>query len=248
MYLCAMIEERLDKILIQRGLVKTRGIAEKTIREIGVKVNGKLITKSGRKFSTDCIIELVKEDLSFSSIGAAKLEDAIKNWSLEITGKMILEIGCRDAFTEVLINHNAAKTYSIGLATNELDRVVSKHQDVVDLSDMMVREINSNTITDVVDGCVINQKTLSLKSVFPFVNPVLKSGGFVIALIHLELEVDKQFVSKTGFIKKKSLLYPTIQEIKTAGESNNLEYKGHITSPIIGESGNQEFLMFFIKK
>jgi 23S rRNA (cytidine1920-2'-O)/16S rRNA (cytidine1409-2'-O)-methyltransferase len=243
-----MTDERLDKILIQRGLVESRGEAEKTIREIGVKVNGKLVTKSGRKFPTSCVIELVQEDVSLSSIGAAKLEDAIKKWSPEITGKTILEIGCRDAFTEVLINHNASKVYSLGSAINKLELPISEHKNVIDLSDMLVREINSNTIPDVIDGCIVNQQTLSLKKILPFVHPTLKSGGFVITLIRVDLEVDKQYVSKTGLVKKKKLFPKVIEDIKAIGATNNLHYRGHITSPIIGESGNQEFLMFFTKK
>jgi 23S rRNA (cytidine1920-2'-O)/16S rRNA (cytidine1409-2'-O)-methyltransferase len=246
-YLCHMIEERLDKILIQRGLADNRGKAEKIIREIGVKVNGKLVTKNGRRFPTNCNIELIQEDVAYSSMGAAKLEEALKIWSPDILDKKILEIGCRDAFTEVLINQNAGRVYSIGLGVNQLDINISGHKNVIDRSDMLVREINSNSIPELLDGCVINEQTLSLSKILPFVHPTLKSGGFVIALIRVELEVDKQYVSKTGLVKKKKLFPQTIEEVKAVGITNNLVYQGHITSPIIGESGNQEFLMYFLK-
>lgn len=242
-----MNEERLDKILIQRGLVANRGEAEKTICEIGVRVNGKLITKQGRKFTEDCVIELVKEDTPFSSIGSAKLEEALKKWSPEIAGKTIMEIGCRDAFTEVLIDRDAKKIYSVGLGFNSLEDEILENDKVVDLNDMLVREINKLTIADELDGCTINQNRHSLSKVFAFIHPIIKKGGFVIALIRVENEVEKLYVAKSGLVKKKNLFYPTIQKVKAAGETNNLEYKGHITSPIIGESGNQEFLMFFTK-
>lgn len=243
-----MIEERLDKILIQRGLIDTRGKAEKIIREIGVKVNGKLVTKNGRRFPTDCEIELIQEDTSYSSIGSAKLEEAIKTWSPNIKGNVIMEIGCRDAFAEVLINNKAKKVYSVGLGINKLNEEISEHNTVIDLSDMFVREVNSNTIPDQLNGCIINEQTQSLSKILPFVHPILESGGFVIALIRVELEVDKQYVSKTGLVKKKKLFPKTIEQVKSYGDTNNLAYKGHITSPIIGESGNQDYLMFFEKK
>ncbi len=243
-----MIEERLDKIIIQRGLIETRGKAEKIIREIGVKVNGKLVTKNGRRFPTDCIIELIQEDSSYSSIGSAKLEEALKHWSIEVADQTIMEIGCRDSFTEVLANQKAKKIYSVGLGINHLDEEIASNENVVDLSDMFVREVNSNTIADMLDGCIINEQTQSLSKIFPFVHPILKSGGFVVALIRVELEVEKQYVSKTGLVKKKKLFPKTIEKVKSYGTTNNLEYIGHITSPIIGESGNQEYLMFFTKK
>ena len=113
---------------------------------------------------------------------------------------------------------------------------------------MLVREINSNTIPEVIDGCVVNMQDLSLQKILPFVHPTLKPGSFVIAMIRVNLEVEKQYVSKTGLVKKKKLFPKVIEDIKIVGETNNLQYNGHITSPIIGESGNQEFLMFFTKK
>lgn len=243
-----MIEERLDKILIQRGLTDTRGKAEKIIREIGVKVNGKLITKNGRRFPSDCTIELIEKNNSYSSIGSVKLEEALNTWTPKISGQTIMEIGCRDAFTEVLVNQNVKKVFSLGLGINKLGEAISSKESVVDLSNMLVREVNSNTISELLDGCVINEQTQSLSKIFPFVHPVLKSEGFVIALIRVELEVDKQYISKNGLVKKKKLFPKTIELVKSYGNTNNLEYKGHITSPIIGESGNQEFLMFFTKK
>ena len=78
------MEERLDKILIQRKLVTTRTRAEKIIREVGVKVDGKLITKSGKKVPVDCIIEMVEEEIPWVSRGALKLIEALNEWNPEI--------------------------------------------------------------------------------------------------------------------------------------------------------------------
>ena len=80
-YLCGMGEERLDKILIQRKLVTTRVRAEKIIRETGVLVNGKLVTKTGKRFPLDCEIEMLAEEIPWVSRGAIKLLAAIEKWN-----------------------------------------------------------------------------------------------------------------------------------------------------------------------
>ena len=78
------MEERIDKILVQRNLAETRVKAEKIIQEIGVKVYGKLVTKPGKKFAIDCEIDMISEDLPWVSIDSLKLIEAISNWKLTI--------------------------------------------------------------------------------------------------------------------------------------------------------------------
>ena len=88
-----MQEERLDKILIQRNLVTTRTRAEQIIREVGVKVDGKLVTKTGKKFPVDCVIELVEEEIPWVSRAALKLIDALEAWSPKISKGVFLDVG-----------------------------------------------------------------------------------------------------------------------------------------------------------
>jgi len=112
-----MEEERLDKLLVQLNLVSTRVRAEKIIKEDGVKVNGVLITKTGKRFPIDSKIELVAEEIPWVSRGALKLIGAIEKWPLEINGKTFIDIGASTGgFTEVLLKNGASKVYCVDVA------------------------------------------------------------------------------------------------------------------------------------
>ena len=87
------MEERLDKILLQRNLVSSRVRAEQMIREVGVRVDGKLINKTGKKFSVDCKIEIIQEEIPWVSRGALKIIEAIELWKPAINGGTMMDIG-----------------------------------------------------------------------------------------------------------------------------------------------------------
>ena len=87
------MEERLDKLLIQRNLVSSRVRAEQIIREIGVRVDGKMITKTGKKFPVDCKIEMIQEEIPWVSRGALKLIEAFNKWNPSVEGGVFLDIG-----------------------------------------------------------------------------------------------------------------------------------------------------------
>jgi 23S rRNA (cytidine1920-2'-O)/16S rRNA (cytidine1409-2'-O)-methyltransferase len=99
------MEERLDKILIQRGLISTRVRAEKMILETGVKVAGKLINKPGKKFPIDIDIEMLAEEIPWVSRGAFKLLQALETWKIDVTGLTAIDLGASTGgFTEVLLS------------------------------------------------------------------------------------------------------------------------------------------------
>ena len=142
------MEERLDKILLQRNLVSTRTRAEKIIREVGVKVDGKLITKTGKKFPTDCVIEMVAEEIPWVSRGALKLVEAIEKWDLIIKGKAFMDIGASTGgFTQVLLENGAEKVFCVDVGKNQLHKKIDEDQRTVNLEKTHVRELTSKLIT-----------------------------------------------------------------------------------------------------
>ena len=244
-----MEEERLDKILVQRRLVSTRVRAEKIIRETGVKVNGKLITKTGKKFPVDCKIEMLAEELPWVSRGAIKLLEAINVWKPEITNGTFMDVGASTGgFTEVLLKNNATKVYCIDVGTKQLNSKIQEDPRVVNLEKTNVRELTDKLIDGKTDGCVIDVSFISLTKVLPFVQTFLKPDAFVIALIKPQFEVGKKNVGKGGIVRNKKL-YPTvIENIKEQANLNRLAYLDHIPSPILGSNGNKEFLMLLRKE
>lgn len=240
--------ERLDKILIQRNLVSTRTRAEEIIRNSGVIVDGKLITKTGKKFPVDCEIKMIEEEIPWVSRGALKLIAALDEWNPEIMGKTFMDIGASTGgFTEVLLSKGATKVFCVDVGTDQLHPKVKEDPRVINLEKTHVRELNNRLIPEEVDGCVIDVSFISLKKVLPFIHSLIKDGGFIIALVKPQFEVGKDNIGKGGIVKNKQLYPQVINDIKEAAALNNMHAVGKIESPILGGDGNQEFLMYFKK-
>lgn len=243
-----MGEERLDKILIQRKLVTTRVRAEKIIRETGVLVNGKLVTKTGKRFPMDCKIEMLAEEIPWVSRGAIKLIAGIEKWNPTIDGGTFMDIGASTGgFTEVLLTNKASKVFCVDVGTGQLHERIESDERVVNLEKTHVRELTPKLITEECDGCVIDVSFISLEKIFPFIHSFLKPGAFVIALVKPQFEVGKKNVGKGGIVKDKKLYPIVIENIKRLGTLNNLTFIDLADSPILGGDGNKEFLIYFKK-
>ncbi|GAB5416417.1 MAG: TlyA family rRNA (cytidine-2'-O)-methyltransferase [Crocinitomicaceae bacterium] len=243
-----MEEERLDKILIQRKLVTTRTRAEQIIRETGVKVNGKLITKTGKKFPLDCEIEMIAEEIPWVSRGAFKLIDGIKEWNPSIEGSVLLDIGASTGgFTQVLLENKAAKVYCVDVGSKQLHQKINDDPKTINLEKTHVRELTPKLIPELADGCVIDVSFISLEKIFPFVHSFMKENAWMIALVKPQFEVGKKNIGKGGVVKDKKLFPEVIENIKQSAFRNNLQCEAVIDSPILGGDGNREFLMYLKK-
>ena len=242
------MEERLDKILVQRNLVETRVKAEKLIQEIGVKVFGKLVTKPGKKFPLDCKIDIISEDFPWISIDSIKLVEAISKWNLKIENGNFLDVGILNgAFTEVLLKNNAKKVYALNPIKDTTISIYKGDERIIDFSGTYLRELTFNNVTDEIDGCVIDEPNLSMDKILPFIHPFLKTGGFVVAVIKPQLEVGKEHLKNNGVVRN-TLGYPEMFEsLKKIGETNNLKFIDEINSPIAGKDGQQEFIVLYRK-
>lgn len=239
-----MAEERLDKLIIERKLVSTRVRAEKIIEETGVLVNGKLITKAGKKFPTDVEIVLLAEEIPWVSRGALKLLKAVEEWQLDFMDKVVLDIGASTGgFTEVALHDDAKQVFCVDVGSKQLHEKIKADQRVVNLEKTHVRELNHNLIPQLVDSCVIDVSFISLEKIFPFIHAFIKTGGEVIALVKPQFEVGKEHVSKKGLVKNEQLFPTVIEKIKQAGLKNNFIFEAYCDSPILGGDGNKEFLM-----
>lgn len=243
------MEERLDKILIQRKLVSSRTRAEKIIKEVGVKVDGKLITKTGKKFHVDCTIEMIEDEIPWVSRGALKLIEAIDQWRPLIKGKTFIDIGASTGgFTQVLIDQGAKKVFCVDVGKDQLHAILKDNPKTVNLEKTHVRELTNQLITEQIDGCVIDVSFISLEKIFPFIHSFIQPGGFVVALVKPQFEVGKKNIGKGGIVRDTKLYSVVLENVKQWGLSNNLDYQKHTTSPILGGDGNREFLMLFAKK
>lgn len=242
------MEERLDKILVQRNLVSSRVRAEEIIREYGVKVDGKLITKTGKKFPIDCTVELIKEEIPYVSRGALKLLEALNKWQIELKEGIAMDIGASTGgFTEVLLERGVSKVYAIDVGKDQLHPNLVSDTRVVNLEKTHVRELTDRIIPEPINYCVVDVSFISLTKIFPFIHSFLTPDAIIIVLVKPQFEVGKEHVAKGGIVKNKSLYPVVIDTIQQVALQNNLKYISHCESPILGGDGNMEFLMLLKK-
>jgi 23S rRNA (cytidine1920-2'-O)/16S rRNA (cytidine1409-2'-O)-methyltransferase len=241
------MEERIDKLVLQRQLVTSRARAEQMIREHGVRVDGKIITKTGKKVPIDATIELLVEDIPWVSRGALKLLHALDYWQIAPKG-CYLDLGSSTGgFTEVLLSKNVEKVIAIDVGSNQMHPKLRQDERIALHEQTHIRDLTHSIIPNPVEGCVIDLSFISLTKVFPFIHPFLADNATVIALVKPQFEVGKENLNKGGIVKNKLLFKQVLEQVKMVAEENNLVAIEYIDSPILGGDGNHEFL-FLLKK
>lgn len=241
--------ERLDKILINRGLVSTRVRAEELIKETGVLVEGKLLTKPGKKFPVDIKIELLGQELQYVSRGALKLEKALDLWGIDPTGKTVMDIGaCTGGFTELVLERGAKKVFAVDVGRDQLAQKLKEDERVINLEKTHVRELNNKLITEMTQLCVVDVSFISLEKVLPFIHVFMEPGSDLVLLVKPQFEVGKENISKGGIVKDVKLYPGVIEKVQKLAVLSNFIYQDHTESPILGGNGNREFLMHLKRK
>ncbi|MDP4638204.1 MAG: TlyA family RNA methyltransferase [Crocinitomicaceae bacterium] len=244
-----MEEERIDKIIMERALVSSRVRAEELIRKFGVLVNGKLISKPGKKVPVDAEIELISEEIPWVSKGALKLVAAIDEWSFNCTDKVFIDLGASTGgFTEVLLSKGAKKVFGVDVGSNQMHERIKTDERVINLEKTHARDLTEKQITEEIDGLVVDVSFISLEKVIPFVIRFLKPNAEVVLLIKPQFELGRAFLSKGGIVKDVRQYPILLETIKSMCERNQLQWQAYIDSPILGGDGNKEFLGYFKRK
>jgi len=243
-----MEEERIDKIILERGLVSTRVRAEEIIKKYGVKVNGKLYSKPGKKVPTDAVIELLAEEIPWVSSSAFKLIAALDFWKIEVKDQTFIDLGSSTGgFTEVLLDRGLAQSYCVNVGQKQLHAKIKEDSRVINLEKTHARDLTSKLIPEQVDGLVVDVSFISLEKVLPFTIPFLKVKATVLICIKPQFELGPGCLNKAGVVKDTSQYPALLENIKQMALRNQLRWIGYIDSPMLGGDGNAEFLGYFEK-
>lgn len=243
------MEERIDKILLERGLVSTRVRAEELVKKYGVKVNGKLFSKPGKKVPTDAVIELMAEEIPWVSRAAFKLIAALDHWGIAVKDQTFMDLGASTGgFTEVLLSRGLKHCYCVDVGQKQLHERIKNDPRVSNLEKTHARDLTEKLIPEQLDGLVVDVSFISLEKVLPFTIPFLKAGANIILLVKPQFELGPGSLNKAGVVKDTSQYPALLENIKTMALRNQLEWKEFIDSPILGGDGNAEFLGYFQKK
>jgi 23S rRNA (cytidine1920-2'-O)/16S rRNA (cytidine1409-2'-O)-methyltransferase len=243
------MEERLDKLLVDRGLVTSRTRGEELIKNGDVLVNGISVEKPGKKISVDAKILLLNEELTWVSRGALKLLKALEHFQIDVSDKSFIDLGASTGgFTEVLLSKQAKHVYCVDVGHGQLHERIRTNPSITNIEKTHIRELTTAHIPDPIDGIVIDVSFISLEKVLPFTGSFVKESGILVALIKPQFELEKRFLNKHGVVKSASVYPDILKRIEKAAVDSHFEVKGIIDSPIIGGDGNKEFLMYAVKK
>lgn len=238
------MKDRIDKVLTDKGLVTSRSQAKSLIEKGDVTCNGVIVKKAGELIEVDS--ELIVSGTQFVGRGAFKLEKAISEFKLEIKDKIFLDVGASTGgFTEVLLLNHAQKVYAIDVGHNQLAKKLKEDPRVINLEGTNIRELHE--LSELADGAVMDLSFISITKVLDHVSNLLKSQGFLMALIKPQFEAGRDLLPKDGVIKDENLRQKILSEVIAYAEGNGWVHQETIVSPIEGKTGNKEFLSWFKK-
>ncbi|MDC0548187.1 TlyA family RNA methyltransferase [Alphaproteobacteria bacterium] len=244
-----MTKERIDKLLVSSGLAKSREQANSMLMAGTVFVNQKRIDKPGQQITKESEIDVKGKIHPWVSRGGIKLEKAILEYNLDCNCVIALDIGASTGgFTDVLLTKGAKKVYAVDVGYGQLDWKLRQDERVIVSEKTNARFLTDKTIKDTLDVIVCDASFISLKKILPSSLQFLKKNGWLAALIKPQFEVGKGLVGKGGVVRDPNLHEEVKNDIKgwiTSEMKMNL--LGVVESPILGPSGNKEFVIVVTK-
>lgn len=240
-----MNKERLDTLILGRGLASSREAAKRLIMAGNVLANGQVIDKPGTPVSLDAEITL-KEILPFVSRGGLKLKRALEVFGVSVCGKIAVDLGASTGgFTDCLLQEGAARVYAVDVGYGQLAEKLRRDSRVTVIERKNARYLKPEDIGEKADIITIDVSFISLEKVFSSAITLLKEDGIVIALIKPQFEAGREHVGKNGVVKKAEIHKTVIEKVVIDAGRKGLYLKDLTYSPIKGPKGNIEFLGLF---
>jgi 23S rRNA (cytidine1920-2'-O)/16S rRNA (cytidine1409-2'-O)-methyltransferase len=243
--------ERLDVIVVERGLLQSRQAAQAAIMDGGVLVNGNKVTKPGAPIKLDATVELTSnwKGSPFVSRGGLKLERALDVFAIDVSQRICLDLGASTGgFTDCLLKRGAAQVYAIDVGYGQLDWKLRQDPRVVVKERLNARLIKPEDIytddnANKASLAVADLSFISVLKVLPACIPLLTEPAEVVALIKPQFEAGKELVGKGGVVRSKEAHLKVLKDSLRAAEQLNLRSMALTYSPVKGPAGNIEFLV-----
>lgn len=239
-----MTRERIDKVLVERGLAESRTRAQALILAGQVLVREQRIDKPGQLVEPNDDIRIKGETLRYASRGGLKLEAALREFDIDPEGKNCLDVGASTGgFTDCLLQHGAACVWAIDVGHNQLVWRLRQDPRVVVLEGQNARELDPDQFPYRFDLITVDVIFISLTKVLPALVRCLKPDADCVVLIKPQFEVGKGEVGRRGVVTDRSKQKKVLLDIAGSAVGLSLSPIDLIESPILGAEGNREFLM-----
>jgi 23S rRNA (cytidine1920-2'-O)/16S rRNA (cytidine1409-2'-O)-methyltransferase len=233
-------KERLDLLLVQRGLADSRQKAQRLIMAAQVAVGGLVVDKPGARVPLTAAVTL-KSRIPYASRGGLKLDAAIKAFDIDVEGWIAADVGASTGgFTDCLLQGGVRRVYAIDVGYGQLAWTLRQDSRVVVMDRVNARYLRS--LPELVDIATIDVSFISLRLVLPSVLNWLRPGGQIVALIKPQFEAGRDRVGKGGVVKDPAVHQMVLEELLGWAADHDLGIAGLLRSPITGPAGNVEFL------
>ncbi len=242
------MKQRLDQMLVEKGLVENINLAAAYIMEGKVQVKGIVIYKPGYQVQPTDDMSLNLPSVSYVSRGGLKLDGALGTLGIDVTSKVAMDIGSSTGgFTDCLLQHGAEKVFAIDVGYGLLDYKLRQNTRVVLMEGLNFRHFEPKSLSSMIDIATIDVSFISLELILPNVFLCLKNQGVVLALIKPQFELEQAEVERGGIVRSDEKHAKAIAKIEDASKKLGFNVIKVVPSDIKGTKGNQEFFIYLQK-
>jgi 23S rRNA (cytidine1920-2'-O)/16S rRNA (cytidine1409-2'-O)-methyltransferase len=237
------MKQRLDRLLVERGLAESREKAQALIMAGEVTVEGQKAVKPGHSVADSSKIEVTGK-APYVSRGGLKLAAALDGFTIDVTGWVAMDVGASTGgFTDCLLQRGAVRVHAVDVGTGQLDWKIRTDPRVVVHDGINARHLRPEDIGEPVDLITCDVSFISITLILPVVAPILRPEGAMVILVKPQFEVGKGQVGKGGIVRSPELHREACARVEAAVK--NLGFETSIMeSPITGAEGNKEFLLY----
>ena len=242
------MKDRLDVLLVKRGLAESREKAKAVIMSGIVYVDGQKEDKAGQTFADTANIEVRGSTLKYVSRGGLKLEKAMECFDVSVKDKVCMDIGASSGgFTDCMLQNGAKKVYAVDVGHGQLAWKLRNDTRVVVMEKTNIRYVKPEDIGESIDFASIDVSFISLSKVLPAAYNLLGERGEIVALIKPQFEAGRKKVGKKGVVREKSTHIEVIQNCFAYAKENGFFVRELEFSPVKGPEGNIEYLYHLVK-
>ncbi len=247
------MKNRLDKVVFERGLAKSREAARGLILSGSILVGDKKVDKAGALVDRDAIITVASRP-AYVSRGGIKLAGALDRFGINVAGWIAIDVGASTGgFTDCLLQRGAARVYAVDVGYGQLDYTLRQDPRVIVLDRQNIRHLKEGMIPEKADIITIDVSFISVALVIPHLFPLLSERGEIVSLIKPQFEVGKGEVGAGGIVREpaqhQAVLNRISDKVREWGSKNGgFGVKEIVPSPITGKKGNQEFFVHITRQ
>jgi 23S rRNA (cytidine1920-2'-O)/16S rRNA (cytidine1409-2'-O)-methyltransferase len=236
------VKIRLDRLLVERGLVSSRSKAQDLIRRGAVSLGGVVVLKTGLEVSVDDPVQVLEEE-RYVARSALKLKAGLDAFGFKPAGRVCLDVGASTGgFTQVLLERGAAHVFAVDVGRGQLHSSLHANPNVVSMESTDARALTSASFPAPIEAMTCDVSFISLLKVLPVVLPLAQEKAWLITLIKPQFEVGRARVGKGGIVKNEAAKKEAVARVLSFIEAAGWTVCGTIPSPILGQDGNEETL------